>query len=213
MIKLSSTSKLGAPSWSLQALETCPGSIGADGALVPACSGCYATTGNYRFANVRAPRIYNREDWQRAGWVDDMVDALQNHRFFRWFDSGDMYSLGLAEKIREVMARTPWVSHWLPTRMQKFRKFHGVISLMRALPNVSVRFSSDGINGEHEEEHGSTIVPSAENAPGFVCRAYDNGGKCGTCRACWDKTIPLISYVAHGKKMGKQYRVISIKKG
>jgi hypothetical protein len=55
MLKLSVTSKLdGIRSWSLQALETCPGSVNADGSLVPACSGCYATTGNYNFANVKA---------------------------------------------------------------------------------------------------------------------------------------------------------------
>jgi L-asparaginase II len=43
-VKLSVTSKLdGIRSWSLQALETCPGSIASDGELVDACKGCYAT--------------------------------------------------------------------------------------------------------------------------------------------------------------------------
>ena len=45
-MKISTTSKLdGVRSWSLQALETCPGSIAAPGVLVDACAGCYATTG------------------------------------------------------------------------------------------------------------------------------------------------------------------------
>jgi hypothetical protein len=49
MIRISVTSKLdGIRSWSLQALETCPGSIADDGGLVDACKGCYATTGNVR---------------------------------------------------------------------------------------------------------------------------------------------------------------------
>ena len=47
-MKLSKTSKLGTKSWSLQALETCPGSVGDNGELVPACSGCYATINCYR---------------------------------------------------------------------------------------------------------------------------------------------------------------------
>ena len=123
-LKLSVTSKLdGIRSWSLQALDTCPGSKTADGTLVPACSGCYATTGNYRFANVKAPREHNRQDWQREDWVRDMVMELVNDEFFRWFDSGDMYSLELAQKIYQVMELTPWVKHWLPTRMEKFPKF------------------------------------------------------------------------------------------
>ena len=60
MMKLSVTSKLdGVKSWSLQALETCPGSIGVDGELVDSCKGCYATTGNYRYANVKAGGFRN----------------------------------------------------------------------------------------------------------------------------------------------------------
>ena len=119
MIKLSKTSKLdGIQSWSLNALETCQGSKDlVTGELVPACQGCYATTGNYRFPNVRAPRDFNKEDWKRDSWVSDMVMALDSSRYFRWFDSGDMYDLRLAEKILEVMKLTPWVKHWLPTRM------------------------------------------------------------------------------------------------
>ena len=111
-IRISVTSKLdGIRSWSLQALETCPGSWASPGELVDACKGCYATTGNYRYPNVKAPRLENREDWQRLEWVDDMVKALDSDRYFRWFDSGDVYTLALAEKILEVMKRTPWVKH------------------------------------------------------------------------------------------------------
>lgn len=54
MLKLSKTSKLdGIKSWSLEALVTCPASVKAGGELVDACKGCYATTGNYRFPNVK----------------------------------------------------------------------------------------------------------------------------------------------------------------
>ena len=49
MLKLSKASKMPCRSWSLQALDTCPGSRDKSGELVPACSGCYATDGNYRF--------------------------------------------------------------------------------------------------------------------------------------------------------------------
>ena len=76
-----------------------------------------------------------------------MVAELDNDRYFRWFDSGDMYSIKLAQKMLEVMKRTPWVNHWLPTRMHKFAKFAAVIAEMEALPNVVVRLSSDSITG------------------------------------------------------------------
>ena len=96
---LSETSKLGCKSWSLQALETCPGSIAPDGNLVEVCQGCYATGGNYRFPNVKRVREVNKQEWQEETWVLDMTKALQDSRFFRWFDSGDVYALELAEKI------------------------------------------------------------------------------------------------------------------
>lgn len=213
MVKLSKTSKLdGILSWSLQAIDTCPGSIGPDGKLVDACSGCYATDGNYRFANVKAPRLFNREDWKRAEWVTDMVQALNNSRFFRWFDSGDMYSIELAEKIEDVIRLTPHCQHWLPTRMHKFPKFRDVLNRINALPNAMVRFSSDSVSGEYSPGyHGSTIVDDASKAPtgSKVCEAYVNDGRCNGCRACWNKSIPLITYIAHGRKMRK---VITIKK-
>lgn len=207
--KISVTSKLdGIRSWSLQALDTCPGSIAAPGELVDACKGCYATTGNYVFSNVKAPREHNKTDWQRLDWVDDMVRELDSDRYFRWFDSGDMYTLALAEKILEVMIRTPWVKHWLPTRMHKFPKFQQVLQRMQALENVSVRFSSDSVIGEYIPGlHGSVIGPDAatfQSAPGVsLCRAYEHDGKCSGCRACWDKSVSLIAYPAHGQKMAK----------
>lgn len=216
MVKISVTSKLdGIRSWSLQAIDTCPGSIAAPGELVDACKGCYATTGNYRYPNVKAPREHNKTDWTRMDWTDDMVRELDSDRYFRWFDSGDVYTLALAEKIFEVMQRTPWCKHWLPTRMHKFPKFRDVLTRMQALPNVMVRFSSDSVIGEYIPGlHGSVIGPSAETwteHPGAsLCRAYEHGGQCSGCRACWDKSIELIGYPAHGQKMAK---VIMLKRG
>jgi hypothetical protein len=211
-MKISVTSKLdGIRSWSLQALDTCPGSIASPGELVDACKGCYATTGNYRFANVKAPRAHNKEDWARLEWVDDMVQELNKDRFFRWFDSGDMYALGLAEKMLEVMKRTPWVQHWLPTRMHKFPKFALVLQQMAALPNVSVRFSSDSVTGDYTKKlHGSVIIPTAADVKKgmTLCRAYENAGKCSGCRACYDKKVKVIAYPAHGVSMHKVIRII-----
>ena len=211
MLHLSRTSKLdGILSWSLQALDTCPGSVNADGSLVPACSGCYATTGNYVFSNVKAPRLANRIDWERDEWVADMVKSLDGSRYFRWFDSGDMYAIGLAEKMLDVMTRTPWVKHWLPTRMAKFAKFASVIAKMQALPNVMVRFSADSIDGAYTAGlHGSVIVPDADTVPdgATLCRAYEHDGKCNGCRACYSKDVAVIAYPAHGKKMAKVIKI------
>jgi len=213
MLKLSKAGKMPCRSWSLQALETCPGSIGNDGELVDACKGCYATTGNYRFPNVKAPREHNKTDWKRSEWVTDMVQELDNDRYFRWFDSGDVYDIRLARKILEVMKLTPWCNHWLPTRMYKFEKFHSVFREMEKLPNVVVRFSSDSVSGETVKgRNSSTIIPTSQDAKESmtICEAYQREGKCGTCRACWNKKVKVIAYPAHGKSMNKLIKTLQL---
>jgi hypothetical protein len=206
MLKLSKASKMPCKSWSLEALVTCPASKNKDGSLVDACKGCYATTGNYRFPNVKAPRAHNKDDWKRESFVSEFIQELDTERYFRWFDSGDMYDLRLANKILEIMQATPWVNHWLPTRMHKFAKFAEVIAKMEALPNVVVRKSSDSVTGGVIDGlTTSTIAPDAASAPegAKVCEAYTRGGKCGTCRLCWSKDVALVAYPAHGAKMLK----------
>ena len=213
MIKLSKTSKLdGILSWSLQALETCPASKNKDGSLVDACKGCYATTGNYNYPNVKLPRALNKEDWKRTEWVDEMVLALDSSRYFRWFDSGDVYALELAEKILQVMERTSWVKHWLPTRMYKFPKFAKVISKMQALPNVVVRFSSDSVTGEIVQGQTTSTIFSGDVPEGATeCQAYQHAGKCNGCRACYSKDVQVIAYKAHGVKMAKVIKILQVR--
>lgn len=212
-IRLSKAGKMPSLSWSLQALTTCPGSKDQAGELVDACKGCYATTGNYNFPNVKAPRLSNQEDWKREEWADDMVKALDNSRYFRWFDSGDMYDVRLARKIYQVMLATPWVKHWLPTRMHKFAKFAPVIESMERLDNVVIRFSSDSITGGIiEGKTSSTIIPSMDDVTEAMtpCMAYERDGKCGDCRACWSKDVKVIAYPQHGKKMERVFAKLSV---
>ena len=116
----------------------------------------------------------------------------------------------LAEKMLAVMVATPHVKHWLPTRMYKFTKFHDILATMQALPNVMVRASSDAVDGTFTPGvHGSTILPDATSVPNgvTVCNAYQHGGKCNGCRACYDKSVAVIGYPAHGRKMAKVIRI------
>ncbi len=202
---LSKTSKMPCKSWSLEAVTHCPASKGKDGELVPACSGCYAAGGFYKMPAARNLRAHNAADWKRAGWVSDMVAAIGSAPYFRWFDSGDMYALKLARKIEQVIARTPDTRHWLPTRMHKFPKFGLVLADIQALPNATVRYSSDSVSGEIiAGECTSTIIADGQNdTTATVCRAYERGGKCGDCRACWDRSVQVIAYVAHGRAMAR----------
>ena len=212
LVRLSKVGKLGVYSWSLQALNTCPASIKPSGELVDACKGCYAAFGMYNYANVKAPREYNRWAWKQENFVSEFVEILNaSHKYFRWLDSGDLYSLALAEKVYEIMKATPETRHWLPTRMHKFAKFKDVLNRMAVLPNVVVRLSSDSVMGDLVEKPeglnigtSSTIIPEQQLSDfevkgQFICKAYYQEGKCKTCRACYDKNVETIAYVGHGK--------------
>ena len=205
MIRFSRVKKLdGIRSWSLPAGDSCPGSYKPDGSLIDPCKGCYAKGGNYHRPNVKQPRQENMVDWRRSDWVADMVKHLDHDRYFRWFDSGDVYHPELALKILKVMELTWWVKHWLPTQSHTLPRIRTTLDKMSGLSNVRVRYSSDSINGEYEDEHGSVIIPTPETTDDTltVCMAYANkDGVCDFCRKCWDKEVGIIAYPAHGSAM------------
>jgi hypothetical protein len=214
-VLLSKASKMPGKSWSLQAGDTCPGSINpVSKEVIEVCADCYAKSGFYRMENVKAPRLSNRKDWKRTEWADDMVAALDNERWFRWFDSGDIYTAALAQKIYEVARRTPWCNHWIPSKSYNIPKIRYWLDRLKELPNVSVRFSSPSTNGVYTTEHGSVVVQSVTDTiqNGKMCDAYTRGGKCGPCRACWDSSINLIVYPLHTPKKKINLTVNRVKK-
>jgi hypothetical protein len=94
--------------------------------------------------------------------------------------------------------------------MHKFPKFQSIIAEMAALDNVMVRPSSDAVDGTYTKGvHGSTIIPAGMPVPAGVvaCTAPEHGGKCNGCRACYSKDVPVIGYIAHGRKMAKVIRL------
>lgn len=216
--KLSSASKMPCKSWSLPAWDSCPGAKGSGGKPVDACNYCYALTGAYRFPATIASRAHNMEDWKCDDWVPAMVKAIGKAKYFRWFDSGDVYDSKLAEKIYQVIRDTPNCQHWLPTRTHKIPSIKGILNVIDSLPNVVVRYSSDSIHGERIPSWMSTATPQQstiiQSADDFIpvkgealCRAYTRDGKCGSCRACWSKNIKVISYALHGNKVKEKWFV------
>lgn len=200
-------------SWSLPAWESCPGAKDTAGKPVDACQYCYALTGAYHFPATIASRKHNMEDWKLDSWVGAMVKAIGRAKYFRWFDSGDVYCAELAEKILSVMTLTPGCSHWIPSRMYKIPAVATVLNNMNKLGNVVARFSSDAIDGSRVKgaAASSTILQSADDfkpAKGYsLCRAYTRKGKCADCRACWSKDIHTIAYALHGNKVKDKWFV------
>ena len=88
--------------------------------------------------------------------------------------------------------------------MYKFKKFTSILDAMESLDNVVIRKSSDSVLGVTIKGiTTSTIVPEDMITKHHKCPAYTNIGKCWKGRAGWDKSVPVVAYVAHGNKMNK----------
>lgn len=207
---ISNTSKMGKNvySWSLPAGgQYCPGSKNQDGSYVEACYKCYARKNFYLMPSAKNARLNNVYAWQKDEWVPEMVSFLTKKRkvqikYFRFFDSGDCYSLRLAEKIFQLVSdkRVKDIHFWIPTRMYKFNKFRAVFEKMNLLPNVVVRFSSNSITGQLIDGLcTSTILSNHENNnPNiFVCPSSKQKGKCVDCKECWNKNRKNVAYILH----------------
>jgi hypothetical protein len=125
-----------------------------------------------------------------------------NRAYFRWHDSGDLYSLEYAKKVLEVCHQTPLVRHYLPTK-----EADTVRQLLQdvALPdNLVIRISGIFLDTPPRWEHvpeGCQVTVSYTDQPVMDCypcpALAEHTGSCGLCRACWNREIRLIGYKLH----------------
>lgn len=232
-VNLSEPGKMPCYTWSLPAFNTCPGAVNNYTAYsgylkdyqkfrksmhkkdqVQVCKGCYAQYGNYTFPGPIKFRKKNLIDWKRKDFVKRMIAAIKDQKYFRFFDSGDIYCVELAEKIEQIVKGCPNTKFWIPTRSDKIPAIKIVVMRIHELPNAVVRLSADNINCELRPIMlNSSVVISKpmKSKPNFlVCQSSNNEGKCGDCRGCWSKNIKTIAYPAHGIAMKSVIRKMKV---
>ena len=157
------------------------------------CYDCYALKGCYVFKVVQDAQYYRLKAIKNRLWVQAMAMQINNKRSkeFRWHDSGDIQDLKHLAKIFKVCKLTPSVDHWLPTREAWVKKF-----IPAAPDNLNIRFSMPMIDQEAAGgwDNTSPVVTDKTKAN---CPAPQQGNECKSCRACWDKSIKNIAYLAH----------------
>ena len=184
------TSKMPGLSYSLPAWECKTGSKlrKVKGSV---CASCYALKGNYtRYPAIKAAQYRRLEAMKHPDWVQAMAAVIKRQKWFRWHDAGDVQDLQHLNKIFEICRLTPETRHWLPTR-EAWIKDH----LASKPDNLVIRFSPPMVNQRAPESwpHSSMVVDK-----GFhTCPAPAQGGKCGSCRQCWDSNIKVVSYGKH----------------
>ena len=156
------------------------------------CHGCYALKGNYkRFPAVRLALARRLESLQHPRWVEAKAALIYGEEVFRWHDSGDLQSAWHLKRIFEVCSKTPETSHWLPTREAKFLP----LSTDSIPKNLIIRVSGTKVNGAAPSFWPWTS--QVTDKKGRTCPAPEQGGKCKSCRQCWDRSIPNIVYAKH----------------
>ena len=199
--KLSKASKMPCKSFSLPVTEeVCKGMRDTMGNVKPVCVGCYAKKGFYNMPVVRDLREHNLLATKQLDdtFANSMVEQVGKAKYFRWFDSGDIYSDKLLARIYWICKNTPNTKHWIPTKARELFN-QETWKALEALPNVTVRYSSPSIIGTYEPKHGSTVSQAIHKSTKelFYCPASTQKGKCETCRACWNPKLKVISYLKH----------------
>ena len=197
---LSHTSKMPCPSFSLPASACVTGAKLAtqDGTL---CKSCYAKKGNYtrfrKVAETLQTRLDLLEHWMEESprtWVEAMTTLIQNYRYFRWHDSGDVQSRPHWEAIKAVARALPDTRFWLPTHEVWVAK-----NDIKGRPgNLLVRLSATKVDGPAARSVAHTSTVYRDRPPrGEVCPAPQQGNQCGNCRKCWDRGVLDVSYALH----------------
>jgi hypothetical protein len=185
------TSKMPGLSYSLPAWEC---KTGAKLRKIPGsvCAGCYALKGNYtRYPAIKAAQYVRLKAINHPDWVRAMVAQVKRQKYFRWHDAGDLQSLEHLKKIFEVCRLTPDTKHWMPTREAQYLK---LVDPDTVPSNLIIRMSSHMIDqGPVSFWPWTSTVGSSSR----TCPAPDQGGKCGDCRACWNRDIRNVEYGKH----------------
>ena len=182
-----------------QKLAKVPGSV---------CEQCYATRIEKIRPTVAAGWLKNWTKTMRtlasdpAQWVEASAYQINHYHkrtgelCHRWFDGGDLENKAMLQSIVDVAKATPDFRHWLPTKEKKLIRAY---LKNNTLPdNLVVRVSSAMIDqGPLSGFRNTSTVHRDQDPVGHACPAKYQGHSCGNCRACWDPTVPNVSYPKH----------------
>ena len=166
--------KVHAPTWSLPAIKTCPGST-------PMCRRlCYARKAEdlYAINTAKPSRARNLQSTKSPRFVDMMTALVRSktaHGFFRIHESGDFYSQHYLECWFEICRRLPHV------RFLAFTKCFG-LNWADKPANLRVIWSV------WPDTDVATVPPGRRAYAGeFTPRrpTVECPGACDGCRVCW----------------------------
>ena len=191
---LTRTSKMPGLSYSLPAWE-CKTGAKLRKIKGSVCASCYALKGNYtRYPAIKSAQYVRLKSLKDKKWIASMVAQIIRQKYFRWHDAGDIQDMAHLRKIFKVCELTPDTQHWMPTREAQF--LTQIKNPTEEVPsNLIIRQSSHMVDqGPVKFWPWTSTVTSGQEAS---CPAPKQNNSCGDCRACWNRSIPNISYGKH----------------
>lgn len=170
------------------------------------CEKCYAYKGNYGTPSVqkglyrRLAALLNTEPDVWIGAMFRMIDHYTdpNDPYFRIHDSGDFQSVEHVLRWVSIARLLPWVKFWAPSKEYAF--IRQAMKQVNDWPeNLVIRLSAPmiGADGARAWKREGIPFSTVDFGSGHKCPAPTQDNECGSCRACWDRTIPSVDYHRH----------------
>lgn len=180
--------------WSIPAVDTCPGST------IACREFCYATGHRYNMPSVRQALA---DKWKAALETDTFIEQmsaelshLRPGTVIRLHASGDFFSVGYIRAWITLARRHPSLAMYTYTRSWRVPGLRRELNILRRLPNVRVWASTDTDTGPSPKGWLAAHT-SEEFVPGQIACMEQTGAKgtCAECRLCFvvrtDKPVKL----------------------
>ena len=205
---LGKPSKMPGYSTSLPAKE-CPTGAKLRKVKGSVCENCYAFRGNYGTPSVqkglyrRLDALLNTRPVVYAGAMVRMIGHYTdpNDPYFRIHDSGDFQSVEHILLWVRIARMLPWVKFWAPSKEYALiRQAMKLVNKHNEWPeNFVIRLSAPmlGADGAKAWKRDGIPYSTVNHGKGHECPAPTQDNSCGDCRACWDRSVPVVDYHKH----------------
>ena len=175
------------------------------------CSKCYGCKGRYSFACVQEAQYRRFGAVKQPEWVEAMTVLIgrkcRKCTFFRWHDTGDLQSNEHLKRILQIARNLPQISFRLPTH--EFGVVRQVLAEETVPDNMTLEMSAPYIDQDWHSADDLLALPGVVKrtvhtdravfgGEPYICHATEHHtGVCGTCRKCWDRETPWVSFHLH----------------
>ena len=164
LLKIGTNTKLGKgiAGFSLPAVSTCPG-------RTKLCEGiCYATSGFFRFRNVRTSLQRSLDASRDDGFatvISDEIGRRRSIKAVRIHPSGDFYSGPYISKWIDIVRANPDVRFWAYTRSWRIPELVPKLRELSDLSNIELFASVDEESGRAQQGAKKSTAGTVQEVP------------------------------------------------